>query len=259
MTTLPTVFVSHGAPTLITDRGRTVDFLRQLATQLPRPRAILCISAHWETDAPIVSGNAQPPTIHDFYGFPPALYELSYPAPGDPALARTTQELLEAAGLPCAIHPQRGLDHGAWVPLMLAWPQADIPVVQLSVQPHRDPAHHYAMGRALQPLREQGVLLFASGAATHNLRDFRGQAMNTAPPDYVLAFDAWLTSAITRGAVPELLNYAAQAPEAKHNHPTPEHFLPLFVALGAATDARAQVLHQDYNFGILSMAAYQWQ
>lgn len=258
MTALPTIFVSHGAPTLATDRGRTVDFFRQLGTQFPRPRAILCVSAHWETDEPVVSGNAQPSTIHDFTGFPPELYALNYAAPGDPSLASTTQELLNSAGFQCAIHPQRGLDHGAWVPLLLAWPQADIPVVQLSVQPHHDPLHHFNMGRALQPLREQGVLILASGAATHNLREFRGQAMNAAPPDYVLAFDAWLTSAVTRGAVPELLDYANQAPEAKRNHPTPEHFLPLFIALGAATDVRAQVLYQGYNFGILSMAAYLW-
>ena len=255
---MPTLFVSHGAPTLVTDRGRTPDFLRTLGDALPRPRAILCVSAHWETDQPILSSSALPPTIHDFMGFPQELYALQYPAPGDPALALRAQSLLIAAGLRATLHPQRGLDHGAWVPLTLAYPHADIPVVQLSVQPLRSPAQHFTLGRALRPLRDDGVLILASGAATHNLREFRGQAINTAPPDYVLEFDAWLTAAITRGDVAELLDYTAHAPHALRNHPTPEHFLPLFVALGAANSATGQALHEDFNYGILSMAAYAW-
>lgn len=255
---MPTIFVSHGAPTLAIGRGRTADFLRDLHHALPRPRAIVCASAHWETDQPMLTGSAAPPTIHDFSGFPQELYEMQYSAPGDPALALRAQTLLNAAGLNATLHPQRGLDHGAWVPLMLAYPQADIPVVQLSIQPHRDPAHHFALGRALRPLRDEEVLILASGGATHNLREFRRQAINTAPPDEVLAFDAWLTAAITRGDTAELLNYPAHAPHALRNHPTPEHFLPLFVALGAADTAAGRSLHEDFNYGILSMAAYQW-
>ena len=243
---------------MVTDRGRTPDFLRELHQGLPRPRAILCVSAHWETDLPMLTGSLSPPTIHDFIGFPQELYALQYAAPGDPALALQAQTLLNAAGLQATLHPQRGLDHGAWVPLMLAYPQADIPVIQLSVQPQRNPAHHFALGRALRPLRDAGVLILASGSATHNLREFRGQAINTAPPDYVLAFDAWLTAAITRGDVAELLDYPTYAPHALRNHPTPEHFLPLFVALGAATSAVGRALHEDFNYGILSMAAYRW-
>jgi 4,5-DOPA dioxygenase extradiol len=255
---IPSIFVSHGAPTLVTDSGRTADFFRALGGQLPRPRAILCVSAHWETAQPALTGNPQPPTIHDFYGFPQNLYDLHYNAPGDPALAARAAELLAAAGFSASVHPQRGLDHGAWVPLMLSYPQADVPVVQLSVQPQRDARHHYELGRALRPLRDDGVLVFASGAATHNLREFRGQPMNAAPPAYVLDFEAWLTDAVTSGNVDALLDYAARAPHATRNHPTPEHFLPLFVALGAAADPKAQVLHQNFNYGILSMAAYSW-
>ena len=258
MTTLPTFFVSHGTPMLSAERGRTADFLRKLPHTLPRPRAILCVSAHWETVQPMLTGSAAPPTIHDFTGFPQALYEIQYPAPGDPALALRAQTLLNAVGLTAAIDPQRGLDHGAWVPLSLAYPDANIPVVQLSVQPKRDPAHHFALGQALRPLREEGVLILASGGATHNLREFRGQAINTAPPENVLAFDAWLTAAIRRGDVAELLNYPAHAPHALHSHPTAEHFLPLFVALGAATSAAGEPVHEDFNYGILSMAAYRW-
>lgn len=255
---MPTIFVSHGAPTLVTDRGRTPDFLRELSQVLPRPSAILCVSAHWETDQPMLTGSAAPPTIHDFFGFPQELYTLHYAAAGDPALAQRAQALLNAADLHASVHPQRGLDHGAWVPLLLAFPHADIPVVQLSVQPQRDAAHHFALGRALRPLREAGVLILASGGATHNLREFRGQAINTAPPDYVLAFDAWLTAAITRGDVAELLDYQTHAPHALRNHPTPEHFLPLLVALGAAESAVGRALHEGFNYGILSMAAYAW-
>lgn len=255
---MPTLFVSHGAPTLAIERGRTPDFLRELSHMLPRPRAILCISAHWETDTPLLTGNTSPPTIHDFTGFPQELYALQYPAPGDPALALRAQTLLDAAGLPATLHPQRGLDHGAWVPLMLAYPQADIPVIQLSVQPQRDPAHHFVVGRALRPLRNEGVLILGTGGATHNLREFRGQAINTAPPEHVLAFDAWLTAAITRGDVAELLDYPTHAPHALRNHPTPEHFLPLLVALGAANSPAGRALHENFNYGILSMAAYQW-
>jgi len=258
MTLMPTIFISHGAPTLVTDRGRTPDFLRALSQALPLPRAILCISAHWETEQPMLTGSSAPPTIHDFMGFPQELYAMHYRAPGDPALALRAQALLNTAELNATLHPQRGLDHGAWVPLMLAYPQAEIPVVQLSVQPQRSPAHHFALGRALRPLRDDGVLILASGAATHNLREFRGQAVNTAPPDYVLEFDAWLTAAITRGDVAELLDYPTHAPHALRNHPTPEHFLPLFVALGAADSATGRALHEDFNYGILSMAAYAW-
>ncbi|MBI3774346.1 MAG: dioxygenase [Gammaproteobacteria bacterium] len=258
MTAMPTIFVSHGAPTLVTDRGRTPDFLRALSQALPRPSAILCVSAHWETEQPMLTSSPAPPTIHDFFGFPQELYTLHYAAPGDPALALRAQTLLTAAGLHASLHPQRGLDHGAWVPLLLAFPQADIPVVQLSVQPQRDAAHHFALGRALRPLRDAGVLILASGGATHNLREFRGQAINTAPPDYVLAFDAWLTAAITRGDAAELLDYPAHAPHALRNHPTPEHFLPLLVALGAADSAVGRALHEGFNYGILSMAAYAW-
>ena len=256
--TMPTIFVSHGTPLLATSRGRTPDFLRELHQALPRPRAILCVSAHWETGQPMLTGSALPPTIHDFTGFPQELYAMQYPAPGDPALALRAQSLLNAAGLTATLHPLRGLDHGAWVPLSLSYPEADIPVVQLSVQPQRDPAHHFALGRAVRPLRDEGVLILASGGATHNLREFRGQAINTAPSDEVLAFDAWLTAAITRGDVAELLDYPAHAPHALRNHPTPEHFLPLFVALGAANSAVGRSLHEDFNYGILSMAAYRW-
>lgn len=259
MAPLPTVFVSHGAPTLVIESNRTSDFLRTLGQQVPRPRAVLCVSAHWESDQPLLSGSARPPTIHDFYGFPDALYEMSYPAPGDAALARRTQALLRDAGFAADIHPTRGLDHGAWVPLKLAYPDGDIPVVQLSVQPQRDAAHHLALGRALRPLRDDGVLILGSGSATHNLREIRGMAPNAAPPPWVLEFEAWLTHAVTGGDADGITHYLERAPHALRNHPTPEHFLPLVVAMGAGSTPVGRVLHQDFNFAVLSMAAYAWE
>lgn len=255
--TVPSVFISHGAPTLVADHSRTVDFFRELAARLPRPRAVLCVSAHWETAQPTLSAAERPETIHDFHGFPPELYELAYACPGDPALARQAHGLLAAAGFDAQTHPSRGLDHGAWVPLSLAYPDADIPVVQLSVQPQRDAAHHVALGAALKPLRSD-VLIFCSGSATHNLREFRGQPLNAAPPPYVLEFDAWLMDAVTHGDTAALVDYAARAPHARLNHPTPEHFLPLHVALGAADNAAGHALHHEFNYGILSMAAFAW-
>lgn len=254
---MPAVFVSHGAPTLVTDRSRTTDFLREFAARVPTPRAILCVSAHWETAQPTLSAAGHPETIHDFYGFPEDLYALRYPCPGDPALAEQARELITAAGFDAHTHPTRGLDHGAWVPLSLAYPAATIPVVQLSVQPQRDAQHHIALGAALRPLRSD-VLIFCSGSATHNLREFHGQALNAAPPQYVLEFDAWLNDAVTHGDVDALVDYPTRAPHAQRNHPTPEHFLPLHVALGAADNPVGHVLHQEFNYGILSMAAFAW-
>jgi 4,5-DOPA dioxygenase extradiol len=253
----PTLFVSHGAPTLVVETSGTADFFRGLATRFPRPRAILCVSAHWETVLPTLSLAERPDTIHDFYGFPPELYALRYPCPGDPGLAHRARDLLASAGVEAHTHPSRGLDHGAWVPLLLAYPDARIPVVQLSVQPGLDARHHIAVGAALRPLRSD-VLIVASGSATHNLRDFRGQPIDTAPPTYVTEFDAWLGTAVRDGDVDALADYATRAPHALRNHPTPEHFLPLHVALGAADNPAGELLHHEFNYGILSMAAFAW-
>src|SRR5262249_48357910 len=162
---MPTLFVSHGSPTLILENAPARAFLASLGSQLPRPTAIVAVSAHWDTDLPAVSLAHKPATIHDFYGFPEALYRLRYEAPGAPQLAERVARLTGAAH-----DPHRGLDHGAWVPAMLAWPSADIPIFQLSIQPQESPAHHLALGRKLAPLREEGVLVMGSGSATHNRR-----------------------------------------------------------------------------------------
>ncbi|MBZ5536361.1 MAG: dioxygenase [Acidobacteriia bacterium] len=257
-TPLPTLFVSHGAPTLLIDPGPTRDFLKELGETLGRPRGILCVSAHWEASTPTVTLGPNPKTIHDFFGFPPELYEVSYPAPGDRQLAQGIIEMLKADGFAGKEDSERGLDHGAWVPLKLMFPEADVPVVQLSVQSGLGADHHLRMGKALQPLRKAGVLILGSGGATHNLREFQGQAIDVPPPDYVKDFETWLCQAVTEGREDALINYQINGPSARRNHPTPEHFLPLFVPLGAAGGAQGRLLHRAFTYGILSMAAFAW-
>jgi 4,5-DOPA dioxygenase extradiol len=226
-------------------------FLSTLGTLVPRPRAIVAVSAHWNTEAPAVSLTARPETIHDFYGFPEALYRLHYDAPGAPELAE------RVAGLTGAVRAEYGLDHGAWVPAMLGWPAADIPIFQLAVQPYMNPAHHIAIGRKLASLRDDDVLVMGSGSATHNLRRLvRGQ--HDAPPEpWAKAFDDWVADKVEQGDEAALANYRSEAPYAREAHPTDEHFLPLHVAYGAAGEgARGKALHRSFTSGNLSMAAY---
>lgn len=254
---VPTLFLSHGAPTLPLTDSPAGRFLRGLAAGLDRPKAIVVASAHWETESPRISAMAVNDTIHDFYGFPAALYRLAYPAPGDRALAARIAGLLGDAGLPTALDATRGLDHGAWVPLLLAWPAHDIPVLQLSLQSQLGPAHHERLGAALAPLRGEGVLLIGSGSWTHDLRRFRGQAEDAPVQPDVTAFADWMHDAVLDGRRDDLLHYRARAPYAAANHPTEEHLLPLYVALGAAgPGARAERLHQSAMFSMLRMDAY---
>ena len=257
MTALPVLFVSHGAPTFVLEPGRAGATLTALGRSLPKPAAILVVSAHWETDRPTVSGATQPDTIHDFYGFPPALYQMRYPAPGAPALATRVQAALAAAGIEAEIDPQRGLDHGAWVPLTLIWPDADIPVTQLSVQPDAGAAHHYAVGQALAALAEAGVMIVASGSVTHNLREFRMQPEDAGVEPYGTEFRDWLRARIEAHDDAAVIAYREQAPHAVRAHPTEEHFLPLHVALGAAADgATHRRIHDGVTFGVIGMDAY---
>ena len=257
MSGLPSVFVSHGAPTLPLAPSPAREFLAGLGGVLGRPQAILCISAHWETAAPAVSTAEHPGTVHDFYGFPERLYALRYPAPGAPELARRTAALLAGAGLACTADPAQGLDHGAWVPLLLMYPAADVPTAQLSVQMPLGPAHHLALGRALAPLREEGVLVLGSGGATHNLAELSRAAPDAPPPPHVTAFEAWLAERAEAGDEESLVDYRRKAPAAARVHPREEHFLPFFVAFGAAgKGARGRRLHDSFSYGALSMAAF---
>jgi 4,5-DOPA dioxygenase extradiol len=254
---LPTLFLSHGAPTLLIEDHPARDFLRTLGGLVPRPRAILLASAHWLTEEPAASTAKQPQTIHDFYGFPDELYRIHYRAPGAPDVARQAIELLRWSGLLATEDPGQGLDHGAWQPLVLAWPEADIPVFQLSIQPHRDPTFHAAVGRALAPLREEGVLVIGTGSATHNLRALRRDGSGHVEP-WAKAFDDWLAERIEAADEAALLDYRARAPHAEHAHPTDEHLLPLYVALGAARGEAGQRIHASFSRGALSMAAFRF-
>lgn len=252
---LKPIFLSHGSPTLPFDDVAARDFIRSLG-QRERPRAILMVSAHWETAEPSLNAVEVNETIHDFRGFPPELYRLRYPAPGDPALAEESAALLRSAGFPVYVDRQRGLDHGAWVPLMLAWPEADVPVVQLSVQPQAGPEHHLKVGRALQPLTRSGVQIIASGSFTHDLSSFRSYAGGE-QPEWVTSFADWMDQALEEGREADLLAYRERAPNARRNHPTEEHLLPLYVALGAAgKDAASKRIHASTTFGVLRMDAY---
>lgn len=251
---MPVLFLSHGAPTLPLEPGDTGAAWRQLGEQLPKPTAILVISAHWETQIPTVSRAVQPETIHDFSGFPAGLYQLRYPAPGAPEMAQAAAQALQQAGIPVQLDDARGLDHGAWVPLSLMFPHAEIPVAQLSLQPARDPAWHIALGRALRPLREQGVLIIGSGSLTHNLRAVFRHPQGEPVPDWVTEFCNWIATKIKAGDLDALSAYRTLAPHVMQNHPTDEHLLPLFVALGAANRIdTAQQLNRVTTFGLLAM------
>ena len=265
MTRMPAYFISHGSPTLPIDEGAPAKaFLEGLGPSIDaefgRPRAILCISAHWEATQPKVGTVGTPETIHDFYGFPEELYRIQYPAPGDPELGEAIVARLREAGFPATADAHRGLDHGAWNPIMLMWPDADIPILQLSVQTDLGPEHHLALGRALAPLRDEGVLIVGSGAATHNLMAFRTQRpiADAAPPDYAVAFADWLQAAVESDDMDALISYE-RAPEGRHNHPTPEHFLPIFVPAGARSDGAAgRAIHRSFRYSVISMDCYRF-
>jgi len=256
---IPAVFVSHGMPAIAVQPGPTHYFFRGFGQTLGRPKAVVCVSAHWEAVRPLVTAKRTPQTIHDFSG-PPILFEKDYPAPGDPELAHDAVALLTQAGMDAATDPFRGLDHGVWVPLILMYPKADIPVVQISVQTELDPQHHLSLGRALQPLRERDVLVLGSGGATHNLPEIHRYRIDSRPAEYALEFDIWLEEAIRMGREDALLNYKEEGPSASRNHPYPaEHFLPLLVPLGAAgPGAKGRLLHKAFMYGVLSMAAFAW-
>ena len=257
MTTLPSLFVSHGAPTMILHDSPARRFLKSYGVQLGKPDAILVISAHWETGGPTVGTTQKPETIYDFFGFPSELYAMAYSAPGAPDLAQMAAVLLDKAGLTVAHDPQRGLDHGAWVPLSLMYEEADIPVTQLSVQPRLGSAHHLAVGRALAPLRDQNVLVVGSGSLTHNLSEFGRYQHDSPAPGWVSEFTDWVHEKLDQGQVDDLLAYREQAPHARANHPSEEHLLPLFCALGAGGGgAQATRVHSSTTHGVLAMDAY---
>lgn len=256
---LPTLFLSHGSPMHALQPGAVRGVWEGIARDLPRPKAILIASAHWETDLPMVTGTAKPETIHDFYGFPKPLYEIQYPAKGAPELASRAVGLLNQSGLKAKADPVRGLDHGAWSPLLYMYPKADVPVVQVAVQTALGPRHHLELGRALAPLAREGVLIIGSGHMTHNLRDRNRDENAVGPASYAREFQGWVKDRIDAKDLDALVDYRAQNPHGVRAHPTDEHFLPLYVALGAAgPDYRAERLHDAIEMGTLAMDAYRF-
>jgi 4,5-DOPA dioxygenase extradiol len=235
------------------------EFLKKLGSEFSGTRAVLCISAHWETEHPEVNAAARPETIHDFYGFPSELYRIKYPAKGSLNVAEEVVDLVEGAGMRCDLNRARGLDHGAWVPLMLMFPNADVPVVQLSIQHHLDPAKHLELGRAISALRREGLLILGSGGAVHPLgyADF----WDGKPPDeWAIAFDDWLTDAVTHGDTDALARYRELAPYPERAHPRPDHYMPIMTTIGAAgIGAKGRVLHRSWYQGDLGMGAYSFK
>ncbi len=254
------LFVSHGAPTLALDAGAVGAVWRRVAA-LTKPAAIVIASAHWETARPLLTAAPRLATIHDFGGFPEALYRIEYSASGAPDIAERALDLLRQAGFDAALDAQRGLDHGAWVPLREMFADASVPIVQLSLQPHRGLAHHYRLGRALAPLAAENILLIGSGGLTHNLHEAFAAMHNPAPPllGYVQEFQQWVYAALRRGDLDALLSYRTRAPHAQRAHPTEEHFLPLFFALGAAGEHVDAVREYDaVDLSALAMDVYRF-
>jgi 4,5-DOPA dioxygenase extradiol len=253
----PVLFISHGAPTFALEPGQLGPRLHALGAQLTQVKAVLVVSPHWQTRGVSVSTDAKPETIHDFGGFPARLYDLRYPAAGAPEIAERAAQLLGDAGFATKLDPGRGLDHGAWVPLYHLLPQAQIPVFQVSMPYDLTTEQSVQLGKALAPLREEGVLIVASGSMTHNLREFR-QGVSQ-PAGYVQEFSEWIKTAVLANAVQPVVNYRAEAPHAQRAHPTEEHFLPLLVAMGAQSDGEsAQLLAGGIEHGMLSMDSFVW-
>lgn len=258
---LPTFFISHGAPSILLSPSPARTFLEGFAARVPRPRAIVVASAHFMTRQPVVDADLAPRMIYDFGGFPDELYEMVYPAAGEPELAMRIGSLLDEAGLEPALVTKRGFDHGTWVPLMMMYPDAGIPVVQVAVQPREDPAHHYRMGLALAPLADEDILVVGSGSATHNLAAFFGQKTPPeTPPRWVTDFTGWLRDRIAEGDVDALSDWRRRAPFFEENHPTDEHLLPLMVAMGAAgKGARGERIHASLDAGVLALDSYAFR
>ena len=259
--TQPALFVPHGAPTFALRPGAAGAALVELAASLPLPRAIIIISAHWDTAVPTVGFAEKLETIHDFWGFPEALYAIRYPASGCPEASREVLTALEQAGLPAATDTSRGLDHGAWVPLRLMFPDADVPVIPLSVQSRGGTEQAYQLGRALAPLAAQGFLIIGSGSITHNLRDFQAAWQNGGQtPAYVRQFADWVAGRVAAHDVDALIDYRRQAPFGTQAHPSEEHLLPFHVALGAAGDRpQARRFHAGIDDYVIAMDAYAFE
>lgn len=252
---LPSLFLSHGAPDIVLSKHALLDALRSLAARLPKPRGIVIVSAHW-TDDPIgVTSGAELPTVHDFNGFPDALYQLRYPAPGDDTLSAEVGQLLRMQGFENRLHPQRGLDHGAWVPLTIMYPAADVPVVQVSL-PSGSLQNLVRLGAALAPLRRQGVLIIGSGGSVHNMLELN---LAGRTDDWALDFEDWLDEAVAGGHFERLITPGAFPATLRRAHPSLDHYAPLVVAWAAGDrDLPGRRIHQSFSYGNLGMSCFEF-
>lgn len=254
---MPSYFVAHGAPSLVLDDIAYTGFLKQFAADRPKPKAIVLFSAHWEERAQTVSNVDRHGTIYDFYGFQPELYQVTYPAPGDRTIGERVLALLAEHGVPAAFDDERGLDHGAWAVLKLMYPNADVPVIALSVNRYLTNEQQYGMGQALAALREEDVLIIGSGGTVHNLHRLNWNAAGAEP--WAVAFDDWLRRTVEAWDLDSLFRYRELAPYGTDAVPTNEHFIPLLLAMGAADGARrAKLLHRTYQYGTLSLSCWQF-
>jgi len=252
------IFVPHGAPTFALDSGEAGLAMSQLTDLLAKPRAIIVVSPHWDTAVPTVSTATQLETIYDFFGFPEALYRIKYPATGYPEGAQEVVKALQKRFKQVATDPARGLDHGAWTPLRQMFPDADIPIIAVSIQSHAGTAHALTMGEALEELTHQGYLVIGSGNITHNLGDYRMEAMRGGQtPEYVQTFADWVQVQMVHKNVQHLIDYRLHSKEGVRSHPAEDHLLPLFVALGAAgKDATAKAFYRGISSYVIAMDGY---
>ncbi len=256
---MPSLFIAHGAPLLAVQDNEYTRFLSQLGKTLPRPRAVVILSAHWVHGTQQVSDVKRYETIYDFGGFPEELYRIQYPAQGDLETSREVEALLTANGIAYDVETKRGLDHGAWVVLRLLYPEADVPVVAMSVNPRLSPQEQYHIGTALSALRNQDVLVIGSGGTVHNLRALQWNADKA--DDWALSFDEWLQVHLNDWDLDALFDYEDRAPNAHLAVPLlgNEHFIPIFYAMGAANDQRrSKLLHRSYQYGNLSQSVWQF-
>jgi 4,5-DOPA dioxygenase extradiol len=255
--TAPAIFVSHGSPMVALERGPFQDALAEFGRKV-RPQAIVAISAHWDSSTSVLINTAERyETTHDFGGFPRALYELEYSPPGSPELAQRTSGLLSAAGWKSEMISSRGLDHGVWIPLRLMYPEADIPVVQVSVPLDLTPQQLYDVGKTLKPLRSENTMIFGSGGIVHNLRMFRGGPIDQPVEPWVKEFDDWFKDKLAQNQIADLLRYRELAPHAELAVPTFEHFAPVFIVLGAASGSKkVECIFEGFQYGALSMRSF---
>lgn len=256
MSTMPSLFIAHGSPFQLEDKP-WLAAMHAWAQTLPRPKEILVLSAHWEAAPTTIGAIKTIPLIYDFYGFPAHMYRTQYASPGAPALADRVQALLTAAKQPVARAPERGLDHGVYVPLLGMYPHADIPVLQVSL-PSMDAAEVYGVGQALAPLRNEGVLIVGSGFLSHNLRLLREYPTGQHVPPWAVEFDNWCAEAIANHNIPALLDYRNQAPHVVKALPTHEHFVPVLAAIGAAEKAAVTFPITGFGPGAMTMRSVQF-